>query len=890
MPNEREQSLQQRRQDNKKILLSWVVVCGVLLSLIWGLVLTKIYFDREQLVEKVCAEVRARANTYAEQVQQTVMQIDQLSLVIKYEWERDASKLDLEEQFRKGVYQNAIYPVAINAQGIAVTGTRNLAKGTYMGDLDFFKKAKESSGSGLIINYPTLGRGGFANKKIIRFVRRFNKPDGSFDGIVLIAIESGSMTSFHDDSMLSQDDFISVRFADGPVMVSKVGGANDTAQNFYRENPRFTGNQGTLIESGEKFVDNDARIIGWKKLAAYPLITLAAVSTKNAMASYASTEKTYLGVAVVMSTLILLIAFSIASNQIRTTAHRRRESQIQKTFRMAVDGAHEAFYMVQPLYSDDGDLSHFVIEDCNERAAEITRRPRHALIGKSSLDLFDEKQRLYLHQFLRRVLAEGINEDEFHVLQGEPHLPGWFQRRAVRSVNGIAVTIRDISEARQQTESIEKMARTDALTGLPNRHWFNDYLPGALERAEKQGSRLSLLYIDLDNFKDINDALGHKAGDEVLCRVAEALRGAVRVTDHLTRLGGDEFTVIIENLDDGVDLNQIGRELIDVIGNLNALNVWKNFSVKASMGISTYPTDARDVDGLLQCADIAMYVAKSDGKGRYCHYDEKFSQKINDRITLEHALEQAIANDEFVMYYQPRARTSTGEFCSMEALLRWRHPERGLLSPLEFIALAEQTRLIIPLGELVVKKVCAQIVQWRDAGLPLQPVSVNVSALQLKDDRLRRLLRAAIDEQHISPSLIAIELTETSILDEEGSAPEELRLLRAMGIELQIDDFGTGYSSLSKLQSLDIDVVKIDQSFIRKLGKDPQSRALCEAIISIGRTLTITVVAEGVETPEQLRSLQEMGCDEVQGYLISRPVPAEDIPAMLLSGKFFEPA
>ncbi len=876
------------RANNKKILLLWATAYALVFVLLWGGTLFKIHLDRANLIRIAAIEVAARAKTYAEQVLQTLKQIDQLSLVIKYQWERKSDALDLEEQYRKGVYQTAIYPVAINAQGVAITGTRALPKGTYMGDLDFFQKNKNTPNAGLIISYPTLGRGGLAGKTVVRFSRRFDKADGKFDGVVLVAIESGYLNAFHDASTLAADDFISVRFVDGPELASKVGGEGNKTMAFYRQTPHFTTDDGQRLEPAQQFFDNTARLVAWRKLPDYPLIALAATTAKNALAPNASVEKFYLGIASAVSLLLLLLFASGAISQMRSATRRRYEMQVQATFRLAVDGAREAFYMIQPNFNADGHAYQFLIEDCNERAAEMAGLKRSELIGKCVTGLFEASAAEKIRGFFAKALAEDFWEEEFYVPPGWTHSSGWFQGRAVRSAASIAVTIRDVSEARQQAEALAKMAITDALTGLPNRHWLNDYLPGVLAKATADGKSISVFYIDLDNFKDINDSLGHTAGDEVLCAVARSLRTAVREQDHVTRLGGDEFTVIVESLKQDGDVDKIALQLMDAISILNASDIWKNFSIKASVGISTYPQDAQDVDGLLQCADIAMYAAKADGKSQYRHYDKKFSQKIKERINTEQALQQAISNDEFVLYYQPRAYTANGEFCSMEALIRWQHPQRGLVSPLEFIAIAERTRLIIPIGEWVIDKVCRQIAQWRAADLPLRQVSLNVSALQLKDDRLRLFLVRCMLRHDIPASLIALELTESSMVDEDSVAPEELQQLRAMGIELQIDDFGTGYSSLSQLQRLDIDVVKIDQSFVRKLGQDQQSSALCEAIISIGRTLNITVVAEGVETEEQLNILRQMGCEEVQGFLLSRPVLPDQIAQLLVQGPFFE--
>ena len=878
------QTERQIRLENKRAILAWSLGWLAASSLVFGAALLKISADRKDLIDLARAEAGARAATYGEQVLRTVSQIDQLSMVIKYQWERKSSKLDLEEQYHRGVYQGALYPVVLNAAGYAVSSTRRLPKGTYMGDLPFFARHRADPEIGLTISPPTEGRGGFAGKKIIRFSRAFTQPDGRFDGLALIAIEPSYISTFHDETRLLIGDFISVYFNDGPVLASKSGGGSGVSQ--YRSMPVFPTPQGARLEEASKFTDDRPRLVGWKKLDGYPLMTVAAISKDNALAPYASTQATFLGIAAGVSLLMAIFAMGGYLSQVRNLARRRRESAVQSTFRLAVDGAREAFFMVQPSYFPDGRINQLLIEDCNERAAEISGYPRNKLIGKCCTELYQGQALQSVRDTFARVLKEGFVEDEFHVPHGKRHAPGWFQRRAVRSGTGIAVTIRDVSEAKQQAETLATMARTDSLTNLPNRHWLNDYLPVAIERARENNHQLALYYVDLDNFKDINDALGHKSGDDVLCAVGQSLRMALRVSDHLARIGGDEFLAVIEDVEDMEVARSIAEKLIDAVSLPDAVTSWRAFVPKASIGISLFPDHGQDMDSLLQSADIAMYQAKSEGKSRFCFYNEDFAQKIRDRISTERALEQAIANDEFIIYYQPRADARTGELSSMEALVRWRHPERGLIAPIEFIPVAEQSRLIVPLGDLVIRKVCEQLMRWREQNLNLKPVSINVSALQLRGDGLRLSLAANLSRLALPSSLIAIELTESSILDEDGEAFEELKRLSEMGVELQIDDFGTGYSSLSKLQSLDIDVLKIDQSFVTKLATDHQSRALCETIVSIGRSLDIDVVAEGVETPEQLQILQAMGCDEIQGYLVARPVPAEDIPS-LMNKKFF---
>ncbi len=871
-----QQSEQAIRAANRRIGWVWALACVLLIALVWGAAAIKITLDRQHLLDKLQADTEFRAKSSAEQLLRTVSQIDQLSMSIKYQWERNAAPLDLEEQYRKGVYQGGLYPVALDADGFAVTSTRNLARGTFMGDLDFFTQTRQSKHSMLMIAHPTEGRGGFAGKQIVRFSRSLNKADGSFDGAVLIAVELDSLMSFHEMTQLIPGDSLSVQFTDGAALA--VRGSEGRA-GIFLASPSLDQKHGTrLVESASGASQPHA--VSWQRLEDYPLVAIAASNVDSALAPYRSTQLTYVAIAALVSLMLAGVAVFGAISQIRQSVQRRHQSQVQATFRLAVDGAREAFYMIRPI---EGDSDEWLLEDCNERAAEMQRRQRNELVGSRLSELYEGRLLAGIQGFLRKVQKDGFMEDEFSMPDGSSHVAGWFQRRGVRSGAGIAVTVRDVTESRKQAEKLVTLVRTDSLTGLPNRHWLNDFLPAALECARERGRKVALLYLDLDNFKNINDALGHRTGDEVLQKVGEELRSALRHEDYLVRTGGDEFTVVIEDLGDDASkvVGQVAAKLMELLAGLGAGTSWRMFSLKASIGISLYPEHGGDVDSLMRAADIAMYEAKALGRAQFQYYDESFAERIRERISIEHALEQAIRNDEFVIYYQPRADARSGRLCGMEALIRWQHPVRGLVPPLEFIGVAEQTGLIVPIGDLVVKKVCSQIATWRNAGVQVKPVSINVSALQLRTDGLRQALATYLAEYGLPASMVAIELTESSMLDEGGVAQEELRNLRNMGVELEIDDFGTGYSSLSKLQSLDIDVLKIDRSFVQRVGDDEQAHALCDTMVSIGRSLHITVVAEGVERAEQLAALQRMGCDQIQGYLLAPPVPADEIPDLI---------
>jgi diguanylate cyclase (GGDEF)-like protein len=479
------------------------------------------------------------------------------------------------------------------------------------------------------------------------------------------------------------------------------------------------------------------------------------------------------------------------------------------------------------------------------------------------------------------AMQTGFYEDEFKVPAESSLQLGWVHRRLVRSGDGLAVTLRDISDTKSHEEALSQLANTDAVTELPNRHWLMNHLPAAIARARDSGVMLAMLFVDLDDFKNINDTMGHAAGDELLRGAAARLRSVIRPQDNVVRLGGDEFTVILERVEDANDAARVADRIIASLAAPFLLANASSHTVQASIGISMFPQDGEDGEALLKHADIAMYAAKANGKGYFEFYRPHLSESLVVRLNKEQALRKAIERDEFELFYQPRVDTFTGELRSLEALVRWRHPERGMMGPQEFITMAEETGLIVPLGELVIRKAFAQLAQWRGQHLPVVPVSINVSPRQFNEGNLSALFSACMAEQDITPSLIEIEITESCMIGEGNVVNEELAAIEAIGIKLLVDDFGTGYSSLSHLQRLDFDILKVDRVFTAQLANGKEGEAFFMAILSMAHVLGMSVVAEGVETLEQLQILQALSCNEVQGFLISSPVPASQVPELL---------
>lgn len=435
-------------------------------------------------------------------------------------------------------------------------------------------------------------------------------------------------------------------------------------------------------------------------------------------------------------------------------------------------------------------------------------------------------------------------------------------------------SIRYAVERKQAEARLAYMAQYDYLTGLANRTLLMDRLTRALARAERSDQQMGLLFLDLDRLKDINDTLGHDVGDRLLKDVAGRLSGCVRKVDTVARLGGDEFAIVLEGISHVGNVTTVAQKILDVIAQPFTLNGQEVF-VTVSIGITVYPFVNDNIDNLLKDTDAAMYSAKKQGGNCYRVYTSDMNAKAFERLSLETSLRHALERKELVLYYQPKMNLSTGKTSGMEALLRWNHPEMGLVPPDKFIPIAEETGLIVPIGEWVVRTACAQNRAWQDAGLPPLRVAVNLSARQCRQKDLVETISLILKETGMEPHFLELELTEGVLIENTHTTNSILTELRDLGVQISIDDFGTGYSSLSYLRRLPINTLKIDISFIRDITADPDDGAIATAIIALAHSLRLKVVAEGVETEAQLTFLRDQGCDDIQGFLFSRPISAE---------------
>ncbi|BBL70393.1 EAL domain-containing protein [Methylogaea oryzae] len=462
--------------------------------------------------------------------------------------------------------------------------------------------------------------------------------------------------------------------------------------------------------------------------------------------------------------------------------------------------------------------------------------------------------------------------------------PEWLSISTVRNDKGEIVNhigiFSDISKLKAATEHIEFLAHYDPLTHLPNRLLLRDRVVQALAGRQRHGNRAAVLFLDLDRFKLINDSLGHAVGDALLVEVARRLSDSVRETDTVSRLGGDEFVVLLSEVRNGDEAMQVAQKILRSMQEVFQVGIHQ-LAVTPSIGIALSPDDGEDFDTLLRNADAAMYTAKQDGRNSYVFFTPSMNAGALERLSMETSLRRALEREEFRLHYQPKVDADSGRVLGLEALLRWEHPELGWVPPSRFIPLAEDTGQIAAIGNWVLQTACRQNRAWQEQGLLAVPVAVNLSALQFRQRRLKDQVLDALRQSDLDARYLELELTESMLMEDTAGAVVMLAELRKIGVRLSIDDFGTGYSSLSYLKRLPIDALKIDQSFVRDIADDSDDAAIVSAVISMAHDLHLRVVAEGVETLEQLRFLRAHQCDEAQGYLFSRPVCAEDAAALL---------
>jgi diguanylate cyclase (GGDEF)-like protein/PAS domain S-box-containing protein len=448
---------------------------------------------------------------------------------------------------------------------------------------------------------------------------------------------------------------------------------------------------------------------------------------------------------------------------------------------------------------------------------------------------------------------------------------------------GAVIVFRDVSIARAMALEITHSAKHDFLTGLPNRMLLNDRTERAIALAPRHHQKVAVLFLDLDGFKHINDSLGHAIGDRILQSVAKRLVDCVRNSDTVSRQGGDEFVVLLGEVAQAEDAAITARRMLHAVALVHFIDPHE-LHITCSIGVSVYPDDGLDAETLIKNADTAMYQAKENGRQSYQFFKPSMNVRAVERQSIEESLRRALERHEFALHYQPRINLRTGKITGAEALIRWNHPTRGLVSPAQFIPVAEDCGLILPIGNWVLREACKQARVWKDASLDLASMAVNISAMEFRNQNFLEGVFAILSDTGLNPGSLELELTESVLMKHADSAKSILGTLRARGVQLAVDDFGTGYSSLSYLRKFPVDVLKIDQSFVREITTSPDGSTIVKVVISMARALNLRVIAEGVEAQEELALLQAYQCDEAQGYYFGRPVPAQQFANLLQTG------
>ena len=560
------------------------------------------------------------------------------------------------------------------------------------------------------------------------------------------------------------------------------------------------------------------------------------------------------------------------------TEHRRAEAQLRlaaKVFESSSQGI---------LITD----SQAGVISTNWAFEKVTGCAQEEVIGKTPAILSSGRHdKVFYSDMWRSIAEKGYWQGEIwnRRKSGEIY-PEWLTVSAVKdeqdNITHYIGVFSDISEQKAAQERIERLAHYDTLTGLPNRSRLQDQLAAATANARGAQTKVAVLFLDLDRFKDINDSLGHAAGDALLVAFAERLRGCIRAEDAVIRLGGDEFVAVLTEVKKSDHASMVAEKIIKATTK-PYLIAGQEIVATLSIGISVYPDDGGDMGTLVRNADMAMYAAKEAGRNTYQFFSATMDRKASMTLSLENGLRKALAHGEFVLHYQPQLDLSSGRIVGVEALIRWQHPEQGLISPAQFIPFAEERGLIVPIGEWTMQEAFRQNREWQRAGLLAVPVAVNISPLQFQQKDFVKKTMSLAEAAGLAPHHAELEITEGVIMRDVQAAQATLGTLKEMGFQLSIDDFGTGYSSLNYLKRFPIDKLKIDRSFVHGLPADADDAAIVSAIIAMAQALRLKVIAEGVETEEQIGFLRAKGCDQVQGYYYHKPLPAEELIGLLFT-------
>jgi len=833
-----------------------VAVC-VMLALLWGGI--TVVLRTGYLADEAGAELAAGnlARAFEESTRRAISELDQTMLSARAFYALQGARFDINEWARTQ-HRSDRMTVQIgmaDTAGIMITSTGTYPPGLSIADRPHFRVHSADSPDVLYISRPVVGRG--SGQRTIQFTRKLLGADGGFAGVIILSLGCDELSRFYNTLDISAG-FIELVNLDGIILARGPAGTDligrdisatklfqsvrDSAKGIYRGRGATTGM---------------AHIIEFRSLKEYPLAVLVGLDEAMVFQPYHALQRRLVTSGGLASVVILI-------GGLVWLRHRRRALRTRRALDVTLGAISQGILMVD----ERGDIP--VI---NQRAVELLG------LGDVAPDLVVSRATLALlgltgqpgqeTNALGRARYDRHRNDGVIIEVSSNHLPS----------GDTVQTFTDVTEQRHAETRIRYVAHHDSVTGLPNRVKLREHLAALFAQDATQEQTVAMMLIDLDGFKSVNDTLGHEAGDCLLVEVAQRLRALTGGDELVTRIGGDEFIILLENVADTRAVEQMAEAVLARLAEPSSV-VGHQMRISASIGLAFYPRDGQTSEVLLRNADIALYRAKGDGRGCFRCFDRQMVESLLLRQSLEtdlrHALEHP-GQTELALHFQPQFSGTELRITGFEALLRWRHPTRGFIPPNVFIPIAEETGLIVPLGRWVLDRACAEAVRWR----PRVRVAINVSPPQLKDELFAQEVADTLARTGLAPYLLEIEVTESVLVEDDERVLRIMRALKAQNISIALDDFGTGYSSLSYLRRFPFDKIKIDRSFIEQLTTESSAQAIMEAILLMGRGLDLDVIAEGIETPQQLAMVHRMGCSEVQGFLVGRPMPADLVAEFL---------
>jgi diguanylate cyclase (GGDEF)-like protein/PAS domain S-box-containing protein len=859
-------------------LIAWrsptVLIALLLIPMFWAAFFTNASFERERALRQATSHGTNVAQIFQESTERIFLSVDRSLHLIRFLYERDPAGFDLMYWAKNALVTSdgTLQFSVIGRDGFLIASTTGYnGPPLYLGDREHFVKTAELAEDVLYIATPVLGRA--SGKWSIQVARRLTAADGSFAGVVVGSIDPDLIGSFFETAQLGENGSIILRNAENVVLAARGSTTSLLGRKFSPPPLQAALDRapnGTYWGGGA--IDSINRLVAYRKSDNLPLLFAVGIAESRVFSEYRYQQKIYLTLTITLTMILLAAAWWDLTGR-RTLAQTQRKLIDTRTF---LDTIIQNIPM--PISIKDPKTKQFI----------LVNRAFEALIGASRAKILGNTAFALFPSDVAAVIAKYDLEAEnspHQVVNGDLLLDtGSNGQRIVTTTRLVArdqdrrpqyliTIIDDITERKRSEAQIELLAHYDALTGLANRNLFKVLIEKYLIRAGQQRTGFAVLLLDLDRFKLVNDGLGHQAGDRLLEQVSSRIKASIRDVDVAARMGGDEFALIIEPGETALQhwAETLAARLVEAVGKPYEIDRQK-VVIGCSIGIVLVPEHGEKSDQLLKYADLALYKSKNSGRNCFRIYSDDLRIEADNRNELENDLREAIWREEFELHYQPVVATRSGHIRSVEALVRWRHPAKGLLAPDVFIPLAEETGLIVKLGEWIITRAC------RDAmKMPSEiRLAINLSPVQFSKSNVVETIALALSGAQMPPERLEVEITEGILLRETDQNLETLRRLKDIGVSIALDDFGVGYSSLSYLTSFPFDKVKIDKKFIRGLDK-PESRAILSSIVQLSRSLNLSTVAEGIETESQLAEVDALGVELSQGYYFSRPVALADL-------------